>query len=116
MTARKKLNKLNRHAYRKRFHPQHPIHEQLKQQRTEYAKQIENTKNNHWNEFISNATDTSIWNIHNYISKDATDGGRSQIPTLLSGHTSNEEETHESNESKSEILHQYFCPDMMNQE
>ncbi len=33
-TVRKRINKLNRNAHRKRCHPQYPIHEHLKQQRS----------------------------------------------------------------------------------
>lgn len=104
--ARKKINTLSNLAHRKHFHMLHSAHKELKQYRRQYAQLIEETKNKHWIKFITNTTDTSIWTIYRYISNQATDGGRSQIPTLYSGDMDEQIEAHETNESKSKVLHQ----------
>lgn len=66
----------------KRFKAEHLIHAEFWKARLEYAKLIESTKLTHWTEFIENASNISIWSIHNYMTRNPTDGGRTKVPTL----------------------------------
>jgi ribonuclease HI len=103
---RKQFQKLSHRSHRKRMEPEHPVHEEYRRTRNDYTQKIRDTKKEHWTQWLENATDDNIWQVHRLISNPSTDGGGTRIPSLKSRAGN---ELHD-NEAKSHALHQSFFP------
>ena len=79
---RKKKNRLARLSYRWRGLPDHPAHQNHQLASKEYAKAIETTKKEHWEDWLLNAAERDIWTANKYVTDPPTDGGKSRIPSL----------------------------------
>ncbi len=88
----------------------HQIHAEFRRARQNYAKLIERTKLTHWNEFIENASDVTIWSIHNYMARTPMDRGRTKVPTLHEMDPTGCRIDIHSNQQKGRVLQNYFCP------
>ena len=49
----REVQRVARHAYRRRVHPQDPVHKILKAKRNTYASMIKHAKRAHWEQFLS---------------------------------------------------------------
>jgi len=79
---RKKKNRLARSSYRWRGLPDHPDHQNHRTASKEYAKAIETTKKEHWEDWLLSAAERDIWTANKYVTDPPTDGGKSRIPSL----------------------------------
>ena len=79
---RKKKNRLARSSHRWRGLPDHPDHESHRLASKEYAKAIETTKKEHWEDWLLSAAERDIWTANKYVTDPPTDGGKSRIPSL----------------------------------
>lgn len=108
---RKKKNRLSRESYRWRGLPDHSSHRQHREACKEYAKLIENTKKEHWEEWLINASEKDIWTANKYATDPPIDGGgRTRMPTLNFTRRDGEPRRTTSNEEKSEALANAFFP------
>src|SRR6202012_3866856 len=104
---RKAKNRLNALSYRLREDSGHPIHEEAKQCRKQYSDRILETKEEHWKQWLENATEHDIWIANRYISSSGGEGSRTRIPTMKA----QEDETPvTSNAEKSKLLMASFFP------
>lgn len=106
--TRKEVQQLARQAWRERGNPHLLIHQQYRKARNRNQDQIRKAKKEHWDAFLEDIDNDSIWNFSSYATRDPTDGGRTKIPHLQAAgppgtttHTTN-------NMEKSQILHQTF--------
>ena len=110
---KKKKNQLGNTSYKFRTVPDHPIHEEHHKIRNQYRNEIQAAKKAHWAEFLEHMTNRDIWTANQYISGDASDGGKTRIPTLTlssppgSGVPDEEAAT---NEDKSAMLAKLMFP------
>ena len=109
-TLRKKKNRLARTAYRWRGLPNHPSHTAHRETTQEYAKLIETTKKEHWEEWLLNASERDIWTANKYTTDPPTDGGKSRIPTLNFVNESGDNQRTANNAEKSKALAKTFFP------
>jgi hypothetical protein len=110
---RKRLKVASHLSHRKRMEPEHPVHENYRRVRNDYAQKIKDTKQEHWVQWLEDATEQSIWQVHKLISNPSTDGGGTRIPNLKDANG----ESVSGNERKSTILHRtFFSPPPANQD
>lgn len=79
---RKKKNRLANLSHRWRGLPDHPSHQDHQEATKIYAKSIETTKKDHWEEWLLNASEKDMWTANKYATDPPTDGGKSRIPSL----------------------------------
>jgi len=78
----KKKNRLARSSYRWRGLLDHPAHQNHQLASKEYAKAIETTKKEHWENWLLSAAERDIWTANKYVTDPPTDGGKLCIPSL----------------------------------
>jgi hypothetical protein len=76
--------KIARTAYSRRGNLEDPIHRIYKDARNRYAATISKAKLEHWENFLENVNEKSVWTAHRFTSGTPTDGGKTQAPTLKS--------------------------------
>lgn len=106
----KEKNKLANIAYRWRGLPSHPCHSQLKEANRKYADLIEQTKKEHWEEWLTNASERDIWTANKYTTDPPSDGSRTRIPNLNTTDRDGAPCHTMSNAEKSKILAKSFFP------
>ena len=106
---RKQANKVGRQAYKLRNNPAHPIHKEHAEATRTYDRTLEQTKRQHWRDWLERAEDPDIWMVHKLISAPASDGAKARIPALK-GKEGNVETTASSNTEKSKALAKTFFP------
>ena len=106
----KEKNKLANIVYRWRGLPSHPCHSQLKEANRKYADLIEQTKKEHWEEWLTNASERDIWTVNKYATNPPSDGSRTRIPNLNTTDRDGAPCHTMSNAEKSEILAKSFFP------
>jgi len=79
---RKKKGKSANESHRWRGIPDHPSHQDHRDATKVYAKAIETTKKEHWENWLLNASERDIWTANKYMSDPPTDGGKTCIPSL----------------------------------
>ena len=79
---RKKKNRLANLSHHWRGIPDHPSHQDHHNTSREYAKMIESTKKEHWENWLLNASERDMWTANKYATDPPTDGGKSRIPSL----------------------------------
>ena len=90
----------------------HPDIERYRIRRNEFAQAIRSAKQKHWNEWLSNIDQRSIWDAHRFTNSEPADGGSARIPVLRTqGQTAGAiVEEASSNDSKAHLFHQMFFP------
>ena len=104
----KEVLKLEWQAYKRRVHPQDPIHRVHKARRNAYSSMIECAKKAHWEGFLSFLDDKTVWVAHRYMSGEPTDGGKTRVPTLKVKQVNGQVQNVETNTDKSEVLKDTF--------
>jgi hypothetical protein len=107
---RKARNRLANVAYRWRATPNHPAHQQLKTANKEYAELIKKSKKEHWENWLTNASERDVWTANKYATDPPTDGGRTRMPTLKFTDPTGEIRHTNSNQEKSTALANSFFP------
>jgi hypothetical protein len=107
---KKSVNRLNASAFKYRAIREHPIHEDLRQAKKNYANAITKAKVDHWKEFLENAGESQVWTANGYINNPIGDGGKARIPTLKVTGTDSLAREINTNEGKAEALARTFFP------
>ena len=105
------LKRLRKLAYKFRALPDHPVHSTLAEQTKSIDKKIRTTKEEHWKEWLENATGNDLWIANAYIVNLGGDGGKSRIPTLKGKDQEGQELLASTNEEKSALLARSLFPD-----
>ncbi len=109
-TLRKEGNRLSRHSYRHRALTDHPSHTAYKTHQTLFAARILEAKQQHWTDFLEEATERELWVANRYIKDPVGDGGRPRIPSLRSKQPDGSWKEVVSNEEKAEEIAKSFFP------
>jgi len=105
---RQDMRQKARRAYDHRDWPLHSSHEEARQARNKFTNQMKKTKTEHWEDWLENVNESSIWNTHNFTKQPATDGGKVRIPALKKMDEHGQTVEVLDNEEKSHILHKAF--------
>lgn len=106
---RKQFRKLGRKASKYKRHPEHPVHNELRNAQRKYDRAIKYNKKHHWRDWLEKATDPDLWTANRYISAPAGDGGSTRIPALKH-QEDGVEKTASANQEKSRVLAKTFFP------
>ena len=79
---RRDANKLGRQSYDRRHDPEHVIHGKHSAAAKNYRRILEQTKRQHWRDWLEKAEDPDIWTAHRLTSSAWGDGGKARIPAL----------------------------------
>ena len=104
-----KMNILSRLSYKCRVDPEHQIHKEHKEASKEYEHTLECTKQNHWRDWLEQATEPDIWTVNKVITASASDKVKARVPALTYKQ-GNEEKTATTNKEKAQILTKSFFP------
>lgn len=107
---RKKKNRLANLSYRWRGLPDHHAHDDHRATAKEYAKLIESTRKDHWENWLNNASEKDLWTANKYATNPPTDGGRTRIPDLIFTDPDGSTRHTTSNDEKSISLAESFFP------
>ena len=107
---RKVKNRLANTTHRWQGLPTHPCHQQHKETTKKYAALIERTKKEHWEDWLTNASEKDIWTANKYATDPPTDGSRTRMPTLNFIDQEGVPRCTTSNAEKSEALAKSFSP------
>ena len=105
------LKRLRKLAYKFRALPDHPVHATLAEQTKAVDKEIRATKEEHWKDWLENASGNDLWIANAYIVNPGGDGGKSRIPTLKGKDQEGQETLASTNEEKSALLARSLFPD-----
>ncbi|QRV86981.1 Reverse transcriptase from transposon X-element protein [Ceratobasidium sp. AG-Ba] len=109
-TFRRKVRKLANRSYRARANPAHPVHEEYKKNRNAYTQAVKDAKQTHWEEFLENLGEDTIWTAARYVDGEPTDGGRARIPNLKYANLAGQPTLARDNTTKSKVLLNAFFP------
>ena len=80
---KKGKEKLARKFYHRRAINDDPVHEEFRRARNDYSKAIQDTKTEHWLNWLEDLDDEGVWTANRMATGPATDGGRCRMPTLI---------------------------------
>ena len=110
-TLMEELKRLRKLAYKFCALPDHPVHATLHEQTKSVDKEIRIAKEEHWKEWLENASGNDLWIANAYIVNPGGDGGKSRIPTLKGKDQEGHELLASTNEEKSALLARSLFPD-----
>lgn len=76
--------------------------------RNTYSNLLAKTKRHHWEDWIGNLDNKSMWDTHKYMKAPPTDGGRTRIPALETTKPNGEKTEVQDNKEKSKLFHKAF--------
>ena len=82
MQLGREANKLGRQSYDRRSDLEHVIHGKHSAAVKNYRRILEQTKRQHWRDWLEKAEDPDIWSAHRLTSSAWGDGGKARIPAL----------------------------------
>lgn len=103
---RKTKNRLSSYAYKFRHIANHPSKQQYHQYANKYANKIQDTKKEHWEEWLNNITDKNLFSANKIVTDLPSDYMRMHIPPLKVGSSS----IANSNQAKSAAFARIFFP------
>ncbi|EUC67759.1 reverse transcriptase from transposon X-element protein, putative, partial [Rhizoctonia solani AG-3 Rhs1AP] len=102
LSAHRKLARsLAARAYWARLLWEDPIHEEYRLQRNRFAQAIKDAKRRHWEDFLAELDEESMWTAAGYLSSEPSDGGRARIPNLKFVQADGSSATTSDNDTKS---------------
>ncbi|CUA75215.1 putative RNA-directed DNA polymerase from transposon BS [Rhizoctonia solani] len=107
---RKLARSLAARSYRARFDRDNPIHEEYRLQRNRFSQAIKDAKRKHWEDFLEELDEESMWTAAGYLSSEPTDGGRARVPSLRYTQPDNTPASATDNDTKSRVLMESFFP------
>ncbi len=108
---KKKLNKLRATSFRFRALTNHPAHAELRTTRNKYGEEILRAKQQHWADFLEEATTNDIWTANRYIKEPVGDGGCPRIPTLkVKGNAGTTQEINDNKDKARHFAETFFPP------
>ncbi|CCO36793.1 hypothetical protein RSOLAG1IB_12164 [Rhizoctonia solani AG-1 IB] len=101
---------LSARSYRARSDPEDPVHEEYRLQRNRYSQAIKDAKRKHWEMFLEELDEESMWTAARYLSSEPTDGGRTRVPSLRHTNPDGTPASASDNDAKSRVLMESFFP------
>ena len=106
---RRLANKLGRQSYQGRHNTAHTIHGQHTAAVKNYRRILEQTKRQHWRDWLEKGDDPDLWTAHRIVSSSYGDGGKTRIP-VLTYKDGEETRTASTNKEKGRALARNFFP------
>jgi hypothetical protein len=75
-TMRQQVKDASKTAYQMHRLPLHPIHNELKTIKEQYANEINTTKKEHWLDWLNDIEGNDLWTANKYISSALSDRGK----------------------------------------
>ena len=66
----------------KRKEPMDEAHQKYKTACNKYANTIKKSKKDHWEDFLKQIDEKTVWTAHKYSSAEASDGSSTRVPAL----------------------------------
>ncbi|EUC67724.1 reverse transcriptase from transposon X-element protein, putative [Rhizoctonia solani AG-3 Rhs1AP] len=107
---RKSVCSLATRSFRERHDKDNPVHEEYRAQRNHYAQAIKDAKRKHWELFLEELDEETMWKAAGYLLSEPTDGGRTRIPNLRHTQPDGMQSTATDNDAKSRVLMESFFP------
>ncbi|KAJ1299357.1 hypothetical protein OPQ81_011877 [Rhizoctonia solani] len=101
---------LSARSYRARSDRSDPVHEEYRLQRNRYSQAIKDAKRKHWEAFLDELDEETMWTAARYMSIEPTDGGRTRVPSLRYIRPDGSQASASDNDSKSRVLMEAFFP------
>ncbi|KEP45725.1 putative reverse transcriptase from transposon X-element protein, partial [Rhizoctonia solani 123E] len=101
---------LSARSYRARHDREDPVHEEYRLQRNRYSQAIKDAKRKHWEAFLEELDEDSMWTAARYLSMEPTDGGRTRVPSLKHALPNGTCISVSGNDAKSRVLMEAFFP------
>ena len=109
---KKAVIKKGRKAHRQRFNLQHPIHDEYRVFRRQYAKAIRTAKQQHWEEWLESLNETTVWTASRYANSPPTDASCTKVPNLKAKPRGGERVIEATtNAKKSQLFYEAFYPE-----
>jgi len=109
-TMRQQVKDASKTAYQMCGLPLHPIHDELKTIKEQYANEINTTKKEHWLDWLNDIEGNDLWTANKYISSAPSDGGKTRVPSLTISNPDGSKSEAITNQEKSQILATSFFP------
>ena len=108
---KKTKNKLSRLSYRYRGLLNHPTHTEFKAAAQKLSNRIEETKKNHWTEWLENATLSDVYMANKYANSEPSDYAKTRIPALkVRDNTTQQDSLTNDNQLKAKAFADTFFP------
>jgi hypothetical protein len=107
---RRETRRLANTAYRHRDMPEHPVHAEHRRARNIYTQGIKDAKRAHWEGFLEDLDDDTVWVAGRFVGSEPRDGGAARIPNLKYTDVSGELSSAKDNSSKCKVLLDSFFP------
>ena len=90
----------------------HPDIECYRRCRNDFAQNIKDAKDKHWNQWLAEMDGSTIWDTHRLVNSPPSDGGAARVPVLQTRDPVSQEtmEVAVSNDDKARMLYQLFFP------
>jgi hypothetical protein len=108
---KKNVGKLSNISWKYRALPDHVSHDEYRAAKNKYAEEITSAKEQHWANYLEEATEAQLWTANKYLSEPTGDGGRARIPTLKVTHGDGQTKEVNTNEEKAKVISKSFFPD-----
>jgi hypothetical protein len=110
-SMRRDFSRTEREAYKWKRHFWHPAHREAREKGKEYAAAIMKAKTKHWDQWLEELNEQTVWDVGRMANGPATDGGRARVPNLKGTIRGEERETiARDNETKARLLFEEFFP------
>ena len=103
-------SKLSKFSYHFRGIPNHPVHAKHKSAANKLRNRIDETKKEHWTEWLNNATTHDIYTTNKYITSEPSDYSNMCIPPLKITNNQQQETLATNNSAKAKALAEAFFP------
>ena len=109
---KKAVTKKGRKAHDQRFNPQHPIHDEHRSLRHQYAEAIRATKRQHWVDWLESLNEATVWTASRYANNEPTDASRTKVPNLKAKPRGSERVIEATtNAEKGQLFYEAFYPE-----
>ena len=102
--------RLNKLSYCFRGIQDHAVHAEFKSATNNLSNRIDETKKEHWEEWLENATSRDIYTTNKYLNSEPSDYSSTWIPPLKTTNLQQHEELATENSAKAEALAEVFFP------
>ncbi|KAJ1309345.1 hypothetical protein OPQ81_006124 [Rhizoctonia solani] len=111
LEAHRKLSRsLAACSYQAQSNQANLVHEEYWVQRNQYSQAIKDAKRAHWETFLEELDEESMWTMARYLQLEPTDSGRTRVPNLKHTHPDGSCTTASDNNTKSCMLMASFFP------
>jgi len=108
---KRKLNRSRSEVEKYRALPEHHSHAEARQLANKFKDTIEDTKVEHWDNYLEKVTGEGMWTLNKFISQTPGDGAASRLPTLQYLDNEGKKRTAVTNQEKTDVLAKGFFPE-----